>query len=159
MNEQLDIGTLAANTLVALAAGGTVQERTLISSLVANHSIANWTPAADVGPLRIGVAHSDYTAAEIEEWIENTESWNEGNKTQQEIARRKIRQIGVFPSPGSANAVGVLNDGKPIKTKLNWILTQGQTIDIWAFNEGSAAFATTAPDYDVVGHVNLWPTG
>ncbi len=158
LNEQLDIGTLAANTLVGLIGSGVVNERTLISSVVALHTLANVTPGADIGPLRVGIAHSDYTDAEIEAWIENTGSWNEGNKVSQEIAKRKIKQIGVFDVPASATQIAVLNDGKPIKTKLNWILLQGQSIRIWAFNDGSAAFATTAPDYDVTGHANLWPT-
>ncbi len=159
LNEAVDIGTLAANTLVGVNAAAVVNERTLISSIVAKHSLSNVTPLVDQGPLRIGVAHSDYTDAEIEEWVENTGSWNEGDKVSQEIAKRKIKDIGTFDQEASADLVVVLNDGKPMKTKLNWILTQGQTIKFWAFNEGAAAFATTAPDYDISGHANLWPTG
>ncbi len=155
----LDIGTLAANTLVSVISGAVVNERTFISSIVATHSLSNVTPAGDRGPLSVGVAHSDYTDAQIEEWIENTGSWNEGAKVSQEIARRKIKRIGTFTQPDDPAAQVVLNDGKPIKTKLNWILLQGQTVRYWAFNEGSSAYATTAPDYDISGHANLWPSG
>ncbi len=160
IDSALDIGTLAANTLVSVAAAATVNERTFISSVRMMHSLANVTPQADRGPLRVGIAHSDYTDAEIEQWIENTGSWNEGDKVSQEIAKRKIKDIGVFGIDAtSANVVLVLNDGKFITTKLGWILLQGQTVRFWAFNEGSQAYATTAPDYDISGHANLWPTG
>ncbi len=159
IDSALTIGTLAGNTAVGVDSNGVVNERTLVSSMVVQHSLANVTLIAEVGPLRVGVAHSDYSDAEIEAWIENTGSWNEGDKVSQEIARRKIKDIGTFEMRDGATAVEVLNNGKPIKTKLNWILLQGQTLRFWVFNEGSSAFSTTSPDYDISGHANLWPTG
>ncbi len=158
VDENLGLGTLAASALVSADFDETVRERTLISSLVASWSLSNWTPIASVGPIVVGVAHSDYTDAEIEAYIENLESWDEGDKIGQEIGRRKIRRVGQF----AVTAVGdvgvmVLNDGKPIKTKLNWILNAGQTLSYWAYNQGTAAVATTNPDVRLQGHVNLFP--
>ncbi len=158
VDERIDIGTLAANTLLKQDMGGTVIERTLVSSIVATWSLKDFTPAAGQGPLLVGVAHSDYTAAEIEAYLETSGSWTEGAKIQQEIAKRKIRIIGTLKGGAVLGQGDVLNDGKPIKTKLNWILVTGQTISVWAYNQGDAAYATTDPDLTVQGHANLFPT-
>ncbi len=99
----------------------------------------------------IGLAHSDYTDAEIEEYIETTDSWDQGNLVQgKEVRKRLIRRIGIFGSSG------VLNDGKPIHTRLNWLLRTGQTISLWAYNRGASALATTDPQVVAEGHANLW---
>ncbi len=160
VDEKLALGTLAASTLVGDNFDESVEERTLVSSLVASYSMDNLT--APQGPIQFGVAHSDYTDAEIEEVIENTDSWTEGNKISQEISKRLVRKIGTFAAeaiPTSAGAVVDLdfNDGNPVKTKLNWILTTGQTLKYWAYNQSSSALATTAPIITASGHVNLWP--
>lgn len=158
VQEDLDLGTLAAQSLVSTNFDETVNERTFISSIVATWSMSDWTPTTDAGPIVVGVAHSDYTAAEIEQYIENTGSWDEGNKVQQEVARRQIKEIGTFGDPGAtATTIQVLKDGIKLKTKLKWILNQGQTIQVWAYNQGQAAVATTTANVHVNGHVNLWP--
>ncbi len=158
INELVNVGTLGASTVISAVFDNVVDERTLITSIVATYSVDGWTPAADTGPLVVGVAHSDYTDAEIQEWFTQTTSWDEGNKISQEINSRKIRTIGTFQTPSDvATESLVLNDGKPIKTKLNWILTQGQTLSLFVFNAGTAAFATTDPDVRAEGHANLFP--
>ncbi len=157
VNEDITFATLAGVTLNAAAFDETVQERTLASSIVARYTLSNWTDIANVGPILIGVAHSDYTAAEIEEYLEATGSWDEGNLQQQEVGQRKVRRIGVFKSPQSAADNAVLNEGNPIKTKLNWILNQGTTLDLWVYNMGTGTVATTTPVCHVEGHINLWP--
>lgn len=159
VDETMDLGTLAARTLQAEAFDEAVNERTFISSLVASWSLGDMTDADDVGPIMVGVAHGDYSAAEIEEFIENTGSWDEGDLVQQEVGQRKIRVVGIFETAPAASVVAVrtLNEGRPIKTKLGWILLQAQTIDVWAYNLGSAALSTTAPNLHLQGHVNLWP--
>ncbi len=159
VDEELDLGTLAARTAISAIFDNVVNERTLVSSLVATWSLADWTVATGDGPVLVGVAHSDYTSTEIEEYLEQTQSWNEGNMIAQEINKRKIRRVGQFESPigGVAADSVVLNDGKAIKTKLNWILLQGQSLQIWAYNMGGSAFATTNPTLRTAGHANLFP--
>ncbi len=153
----LALGTLAAKTLVALAVNQTVTERTWLSSVVLQWSLIGKTIADNQGPIMVGIAHSDYTAAEIEAWIENTTTWAEADLVGREISGRKIRRVGVFPEGGQSLSTQVLNDGKPVRTKCNWILNAGQTIDVWAYNNGSAALATTDPNVVASGHANLWP--
>ncbi len=157
VNEQLNLGVLGSEDLAKADFDEVVNERTLVSSLVATFTVAEWTPGAGDGPILVGIAHSDYSDAEIEAFIEMTDSWDEGNLVEQEIAKRKIRKIGIFESPGGATEGVVLNDGEPIKTKLNWILLQGQTLALWAYNMGSSAFAGTTPIVHCEGHANLFP--
>ncbi len=158
VDDTVSLPTLGASTAVSEVMSGLVNERTLVSSIVAAYSMDNFTQDTADGPIAVGVAHSDYTDAEIEAYIENTGSWNEGDKVSQEIGKRQIRRIGIFTGNISAAVDSVvLNDGKLIKTKLNWILLQGQGLRLWAYNMGSSALATTIPVVHAQGHVNLWP--
>ncbi len=158
VDEELGLGTLAARTVVGVLFDETVNERTLITSVDAIWSLDDLTQSAGVGPILCGIAHGDYTDAEVEEYIEQVQSWNEGNKIGQEIARRQIRLIGVFQGATvDAKGMVVLNDGKPIKTRCNWILNQGQTLRMWAYNTGSQPLATTTPVLRANGHANLFP--
>lgn len=157
IEEDLALGTLATKSLVAQAVSDVVTEKTWISSIKATWSLGDFTFAAGDGPILVGISHSDYTAAEIEAWVEQTTSWDEGDLVSQEVAKRKIRQVGTFSS-GTIGLVGdqILNDGKPITTKCGWMLTTGNNIDIWAYNQGSSALGTGA-NVSVAGHANLWP--
>lgn len=153
-----ELGALAGDTLVSCVAQETASERMLISSIVNTWSLKDLDPSVDDGPLICGVAHSDYSAAEIEEVIENTGSWSEGDLVAQEVAKRKVRIVGTFQvleGPGDTQ-VSVLNDGRPIKTKLNWILNTGQGLDFFVFNAGSGAIITGSSMH-IYGHANLWP--
>ncbi len=158
VDELLSLGTLAARTLLSGAFDESVNERTFVSSLVGIWSMDDFTIGAGIGPIMVGVNHSDYSAAEVEEFIENTGSWNEGDMVAQEVGRRKIKIVGTFRVPTSdGTSVNTLNEGKPIHTKLKWVLLQSQSIEMWAYNLGTAALATTDPNVHLEGHVNLWP--
>ncbi len=152
----LSVSTLAGATGL-LAATQVTDEKTLVSSVKCIYSLADVTPIVNNGPLQVGVAHSDYSLTEIEAWIEQTSSWTQGDKVAREISSRFIRSIGTWDVGEAASQAVVLNDGKPITTKLNWVLTTGQGLNFWVYNEGSAAYATTNPNAHIVGHANLWP--
>ncbi len=157
VDERIVLTDLAARTSQKVNFAETVNERTFLSSIVAGYTLDSVTPATDDGPVMVGLAHSDYTQAEIEEWIDNVESWNEGDLVGQEVAKRKIKLVGIFDQPSGPTDSIPLNEGKKIKTKCNWVLLQGQTVALWAFNMGQSAFATTAPIAYIQGHANLWP--
>jgi len=157
VDEELDLGTLAGRTLVAQVFDESVVERTFVSSIRASWSLSGLTPATDDGPVLVGIAHQDYTAAEIEEVIENTGSWSEADLIAQERGKRKVRIVGTFPMPKDLLDSVVLNEGRPIRTKLGWILTTGQSLDLWAYNLGTSGFAGTAPKVHLEGFANLWP--
>ncbi len=152
VDESLALLTLANSALVVDTFDESVNERTYAISIEASYMLRGLT--AGEGPLIFGVAHSDYSAAEIEEVIENAGSWNEGDLVSQEMGRRKVRIIGYFDGQTAENEV---NDGKPIKTRLGWILLQGQTLDLWVYNR-SGATLTTGAFLLATGHVWLRPT-
>lgn len=155
---ELDIGlgTLAADTLILEPAGDTVDEQAWLSSVKALYSLSDYTPATGDGPVIVGLAHSDYSAAEIEEWIEQTQSWSRFDLIGQEIAKRKIRRIGQWELNTPVADTVVLNDGKPLTTKCGWMLGTGQTVEFWVYNAGTAL--TTGAVAGIRGHANLWPT-
>ncbi len=157
--EQVQVVTVPFVTkdAASLALDGTVNERTLVSSIEATWVLSGVTPTAGVGPMVVGVAHSDYTASEIEDYLDLDTTWDEGDKISQEIGRRKIRRVGSFEAADDLVDSISLNDGKAIKTKLNWILLQGQTLSTWCYNGGLVSFVTTTPTLVVNGHANLWP--
>ncbi len=140
------LGTLASNTLIGSLFDEVVNERSFLLSLNAIWSIEDLV--AGDGPVLVGVAHGDYTDAEVEEVIENANSWNRGDLVQQEVARRKVRQVGTFMGGGES----VLNEGRMIKTPLKFIVNQGQTLRLWAYNASSATLNTGAI-VTLAGHV------
>ncbi len=157
VNEQLSLGTLAAKTLISAIFDEVAVEKTLVSSIVGTYAINDLTEASGDGPILVGIAHSDYTASEIEAVIEATGSWDPGDKIQNEIGKRLVRKIGVFDVEATGLTVtDVLNDGKPIKTKLNWSLTTGKSLQLWAYNMGTSPLGSTDPTVTVEGHCNLW---
>ena len=154
VDETLLLTTLGSKTGTSTIFDNVVNECTLVSSLVASYSMSEFTVAAGVGPILVGVCHSDYSIVEIEEFIEATLSWSEADLIAREVGSRKIRKIGIFDADETAD---VLNDGKMIKTKLNWIINQGQSLKLWGYNTGSAAVVTTVPVVELQGHANLFP--
>ncbi len=156
IDEDLPLPILAGAALIKADFDEVAEEKTRVSSIVASWSMDSFTPGDDVGPITVGIAHSDYSAAEIEEVIENLGSWSPGSKVEQEVAKRLVRKIGIFGATGEALSPSTLNDGVPIKTKLNWTLVTGDTLAVWAYNEGSGAISVTVPNVHVQGHANLW---
>ncbi len=155
VNETLSLGTLASVTALGADFDEVLAESARISSVQGVYSLEGFTPVAGDGPIEVGIAHGDYSATEIAEFITTTGSWDRGNKTEQEVANRLIRKIGVFDTPQAVEDAVVLNDGKPIKTKLNWNLNTGQTLQVWAFNHGTDAL-TTGSAVRLQGHANIW---
>ncbi len=156
VDDQFTLGVLAANAIVTNLWDESVEQRTLISSVVLSWALSGIT--SPQGPLLFGLAHGDYTDAEIEEVIENIGSWDEGNLIAQEKSKRKVRVIGKFVVDSQlAGTVDVpYNGGKPVKTKLNWVLTDTDGITMWVYNVSQAALSTTDPEVTCSGHANLW---
>ena len=157
VDERISFGGLGALGLNKQNFDSVVNERTYVSSIRATWTLDGYTPTQNAGPIVCGVCHSDYSAAEVLAWFTATGSWNETDLIAKEVANRKIRIVGTFPTPDAATDAVVLNDGKAILTKLGWILSQGQTLAQWVYNSGSQSVAITTPDVRATGHANLWP--
>ncbi len=95
--------------------------------------------AATEGPITVGYAHSDYSVTEIKECLEAAAAISIGDKVAQEQANRLVRVVGVLNGGDDQ-----LNDGKPISTKLNWLISIGDNVNIFAYNDGSDALTTGA---------------
>ncbi len=91
------------------------------------------------GPIIVGYAHSDFSVTEIKEAIEASASISVGDQVAQERANRKVRLVGQL-----TDLVEELNDGKPVKTKLNWLIPIGKEVNIFAYNDGAALLTTGA---------------
>ncbi len=151
VSASLPLLTLANLDVLGEVFPDTVDKPTFAVSMDGLWSLINATPGE--GPIEVGVAHSDYSDAEIEEWIENQGSWGSSDLVGQEVAKRKIRSVGEF-----ANNVTdeVLNDGKPIRTRLRFMLNAGATLKYWAYNRSGAAL-TTGGSVSLSG--NIWLRG
>ncbi len=159
IDRSFTLGTLAANTGILSSGGSTVVDTTFCSSIECNYAMNNYTGVNNAGPIRLYAVHSDYALSEAEQYIESSGSWDQGDKIQQEQRSRKVKLIGQFyPQGGSgAGATNDMNQGRKLKTKLNWLLNEGDTIQFLAYNAGSAALSTTDPAVVINGKANLWP--
>ncbi len=155
---ELALSTLAGNDVLGANETNVLTETAWLSSIRASWSLMDYVASTAQGPLWVGIAHSDYTDAEIEEWIEEGASWSEGDMiATREINRRLIRQVGTFMNLTAATAgANALNEGRPITTKCGWMLTTGQTVRFWVYNSGTGTLTTGALMH-VNGYANLWP--
>lgn len=130
----ITLGALAADTVIKQNHTGSFGRDAYVISGDLDLCMRNQT--AGEGPVKVGIAHGDYTAAEIEECLEATDSWDPSDKVANEKRRRQVREIGVFP----AIAVDeVLNDGRKIRVPFKFVCESGQTIAFWAWNRSGAA--------------------
>ncbi len=131
--DDVDTNAMAANSLNGARISSVVSRKAYLISMDMMVTMDTFAESVGRGPFVVGVAHSDYTDTEIEEWIETTGSWDRGDLIAREKQRRKCRKIGVFAEGGA------LNDGKPIRVKLGFALEEGDTLAIWVYNQGAAA--------------------
>ncbi len=134
--------TLASDTASTQTLTGTSSNAYRAMTAKNTWTLSEFT--AGEGPIQVGYAHSDYTVAEIKECIESQGSVEQNDKVAQERANRLVRTVGTFGSEANSQ----LNDGKPIKTRLNWLIGIGESVVMFAWNEGTAALTTGS-------HVNL----
>ncbi len=136
-NTSLALATLAdAVVLQANVAGGTFAEDFRVTSIRSTWTMRGATP--DEGPIMLGYNHGDYTVTEVKENIES-QGLSPAGKIEREQANRLVRQIGAFQGAGQDK---VLNDGKPIRTKLNWIIQDGIGLEFFAMNQSGAILTT-----------------
>ncbi len=139
MRSSTQLGTLAANTLTSGSGVLAADNEYRLISHKATWSLSDFT--AGEGPITVGIAHGDYTSAEIEEWFESQSSMTRADQIQQEQSSRKCRQVGTFPGILGNET---LNDGKPIRTKCNWAIPEGTIVLVWVYNSGNASLTTSA---------------
>ncbi len=133
----LTLGALVSGVAVVSGLTGTSDAQYRLISANVSWSIHNNTIGQ--GPISVGYAFGDYTVTEIKEQIESTASISPGNKVLGEQSNRWVRKIGQF---SGATVNEVLNDGKPIKTRLNWAVQIGSVVNAFAYNNDTGNLAT-----------------
>ncbi len=129
--------TLGSDTAFTQTLTGTSANRYRLVSAKISWALTNLT--AGEGPIHVGFAHSDYSVTEIKECIESQTSIDINDKVANERAQRLVRTVGVLRGVAGG---AVLNDGKPITTRLNWLIGIGQSVNFFSWNEGTAALTT-----------------
>ncbi len=138
VHEELTLLTLANSTVFTVAPDDVAESDIYCVSADLALSLDGMTPGE--GPLIVGLAHSDYNATEIEEFVEN-----EGNMFAEldqiaiEINRRKIRVIGKF---NGLAAQEILFDGRVKRIPVRMLFTEGAGLRFWAYNRSGVALTT-----------------
>ncbi len=129
------LSTLAGVTAIVTGLTAAADGAYRLVSCIGIHSVLGLT--AGEGPITIGFAHSDYTVVEIKEAIESAASISVGDKIANEKTNRLVRVIGEVAAERP-----MLNDGMPVKTRLNWLIPIGKFVNIFSYNNNSGALTT-----------------
>ncbi len=152
------VSTTALPTLDVVA-GAITQVATETYRLLSVRFAYTWEDIAAIidDGLEFGLAHSDYSAAEIEECLESQASIDRGNKTAQEQSDRWVRSIGRISNYGNVAEGGSapFNGGRKLKTRLNWAMTTGDTLNLWIRN-GSGTVWTVGGSVQAIGEMYIY---
>ncbi len=142
-NSSLTIGALAALDVVSGSVLATSDSKYRLLSMRFTPVWQNIVGSAD-GGMMFGIAHGDYTAAEIEECIEATTSISPGDKIANEKANRMVRILGTIVNDGGGvpGQDSSFNQGRMTKVKLNWPIQIGKTVTQWVYNNSGTVWAT-----------------
>ncbi len=99
------------------------------------------------GGIEVGIVSNDLTIAEAIEGLDASPT-SKSDVIAMERIRRPVRRLGTF---SGLNVNDVLNNGKPIRTKLFVLLDTGIELDAWIRNIGSTL--TTGATIEVSGRV------
>lgn len=112
----------------------------------------NWSwrgVTAGEGPIEFGVCHGDYTQTEVDEALEAEAAILRGDKVLQEQANRLVRRLGMIDPLGQV--AGVFDNGRQLTTRLNWVISEGKTLNMFAYNRNGSAL-TTGSNLQIGGH-------
>ncbi len=131
----IDIGALATGVALKGALWDLAQDCRVISADL------TWTIfGMDLldGPVDVGLAHGDYTVAEIAEAMDASPN-SDSDKIAIEKSNRQTRLAGTFQQPVNTGAGQVLNNGRKIRTKMGWYFSKDIDLVLFAINRGSPA--------------------
>ncbi len=144
----INVGAIGSGNAEQAALTGILQNEYRVTSIEMTWNMRDHTPGE--GPITVGYAHPDYTDTEVIEAL-TASVLSPGLMIEKERAARLVRVIGSF---AGILAEESLNDGKPMKTKLNWLIPDGDVAcNIFAFN-ASGATLTDGTDIVTTGVVN-----
>lgn len=130
--------TLADDTVVKGTSATMLQDVHLLS---VDHLITLRGLTAGEGPIVVGLANEELLVSEILEYL-NAAPTSQWDVPAVERANRRVRVLGVFSGLSTDETI---NDGKPIRTKLNWRLPAGKELPVvWAHNRSGGTLTTGA---------------
>ncbi len=129
---ELGLSTLGDNTVLTQSILGALGEEMFFISADLTWTLAEAT--AGEGPIKVGVAHGDLTAAEINEALDAS-PLDRDDIIANERRRRPVRTVGMFRS---TTATEVLNDGRKIRTTIKMKVGIGHDLNFWARNQSGA---------------------
>lgn len=142
VNESLAIGSVTTGVVIVGALTSNGPQRKFLLSAMLSWGLSGYTTGD--GPIHVGLAHGDYTVAEIGEWFNATGALDTQNLVAQEQTRRKIRDAGIFEFGAELSQSDVLNEGMPMKTALKFILGDSEDLNVWVRNSGAGTLGTGA---------------
>ncbi len=134
-SSELTLGTLAADATILGTITGTGVGPYRVMSVKATFTSSGLTEGE--GPITIGLAHSDYSTVEVNESLDSFAAIDQGDKIAQERAGRLVRIVGAL-----IGREPLINLGRQVSVKLNWLISPGDSVVLWARNEGPAALTT-----------------
>ncbi len=143
-DEQVALATLADDTVLSDPLF-TFGEDMFLISVDAIWQLRNLT--AGEGPIIVGWSHGDLSVAEILEALEANLT-DPDDIIAKERSRRPVRKAGAFDGLGGDL---VLNDGKPIRTKLRFSVGDAHALRFWALNRSATTNLTTGSVLRVSG--------
>ena len=147
------LGALAALDVVSNVVINAAADTYRLISVIASYG---WSDKAQIDDgAAFGLAHSDYSAAEIEECLEAVTAIDLGDKIAQERANRLVREIGTITGSTEITGAGLpFNGGRRVKTRLNWLMSIGDQLQLWIRN-GSGVVYTTGSVITIDGEVYI----
>lgn len=146
-NVSIALGTPASKDVVSGVFTNGSDSDYLLMSVHGMWTVRNIT--AGEGPVAFGLAHPDYSDAEIEECVEALNSIDQNDKIAAEHSRRLVRMIGM-----ANHEQPTINGGRPVKTKLNWRIATGGQVRLWYYSLDSGLL-TTGSELSFLGHLNI----
>ncbi len=137
-NVEIGLSTPIDNEINVVSIVGVLEEDFYCVSVDIQIVMENMT--ALEGPHRFGLAHGDYSVAEIAEHLDVT-ILGPDQKIEQERRRRLVRTIGKLPGQVPNE---VMNDGKEIRVPVRWTIGDGEVFNLWHRNVSGATLTTGA---------------
>ncbi len=144
-----DIAFAAISVTENLAVGALVNNTAIFGALIAALGDDFYAISADLmwtmvdgtggqGPVEVGVAHGDYTIAEVKEYLDVDMS-DPGNLIAKEQNRRLIRRAGIFNVLSGAES---LFDGQAKRLPLKFVINEGSPFNMWLMNRSGGTLTT-----------------
>ncbi len=146
----IPLGTLGNDVVIKGSLLGTLLEDLFVISADLTWTLRDITIGET--PIQVGIAHDDYTIAEILENL-NVSMLGPGTKIEQEQTRRLIRQVGMFIGTQATTGGISLNDGRPIRTKMKFVCQSGKDLAAWARNTSGVSNLATGAVVQIHGKV------